>query len=530
MNQNTVKKAVLASKFCLDRVLTEDRFKDELLKSFMCFLRYFFELKNNKPFVLSHPVGRQSHFLTIRDELEKVFNLETNRLIITVPPGYAKSTMLVYFVAWTLAKYPDSNFLYIAYSQELAEKHTGTIKEIITMPAYKHFFGIELMPDSKAKSNFKLKQGGSIKAFGSAGSITGQDAGLPHCDRFSGAVIIDDAHKPTEVHSDTIRQSVIDNYNQTIKPRPRGPNVPIIFIGQRLHEEDLAGYLLSGADGNKWRQIVLKALDDAGNPLYPEVHDLEFLKKEAKYNPYVFASQYQQNPQPAGGGIFKPDWFYVHDFEPEIVRTFITIDTAETDKTYNDASVFSFWGLYKIKMGMQETGVWGLHWIDCLEIRVEPKDLDGQFWAFYMRCMRHKIKPDVVCIETKSTGVTLASTLKQAQGLRVLTVDRARRDGRTVSKIERFLECQSYVAARRISFTRDDMHIDLCREHCRKITANNTHAHDDIADTMQMAVQCALIEEILLPKVSDPTGIVKSLNEDFRVNRQLQQKAMQWDY
>jgi hypothetical protein len=512
------------------RVLTEEQFKDELLKSYMCFLQYFFELKNNKPFVLSQPIGRQSHFLTIRDELEKVFRLETNRLIINVPPGYAKSTMLVYFVAWSLAKYPDSNFLYIAYSQELAEKHTGTIKEIITMPAYKHFFGIGLMHDSKAKSNFKLKQGGSIKAFGSSGSITGQDAGLPHCDRFSGGVIIDDAHKPTEVHSDTIRQSVIDNYNQTIKPRPRGPNVPIIFIGQRLHEEDLAGYLLSGADGNDWRKVVLQAIDNSGNALYPEVHDKEFLKKEAKFNPYVYSSQYQQNPQPAGGGIFKPEWFHLMDFEPEIVRTFITIDTAETDKTYNDASVFSFWGLYKVKAGAQELNLWGLHWIDCLEMHVEPKDLESVYWSFYMRCMKHKVKPDICVIEAKSTGTTLYSSVKETQGMRVLEIERSRRKGRPVSKIERFLECQPYVASRRISFTRGDLHLESCREHCRKITANNTHAHDDIADTMQTAIQCALIEEVLLPKVSDPTGIIKTMGNDFRANQFIQQKAMQWDY
>jgi len=49
----------------------------------------------------------------------------------------------------------------------------------------------------------------------------------------------DDMHKPDEVHSDTMRQSVIDNYSETILQRPRGPNAPMIFIGQRLHEADL---------------------------------------------------------------------------------------------------------------------------------------------------------------------------------------------------------------------------------------------------------------------------------------------------
>ena len=79
-------------------------------------------------------------------------------------------------------------------------------------------------------------------------------------ERFQGAVIIDDAHKPDEVHSDTIRQSVIDNYRETIQQRARGINVPFIFIGQRLHEDDLGAYLIAGKDGYEWHKLSLKVL------------------------------------------------------------------------------------------------------------------------------------------------------------------------------------------------------------------------------------------------------------------------------
>ena len=504
--------------------LTEfDNRKALLLHDYKYFLRTFFAIKNNKPFTWSYPPGRKSHFDIIADELTAVFNLKTNRLVINVPPGYAKSTMLIYFIAWALARYPDCNFLYIAYSQELAEKHTATIKDIIQLPEYKQYFGVELCSDSKAKGNFKLTGGGTVKSFGSSGSITGQDAGLPHCDRFSGCVVIDDAHKPTEIHSDTMRQSVIDNYNQTIKPRPRGPNVPILFIGQRLHEQDLAGYLLSGADGYDWKSVVLKARDEAGNALYPEVHNLAFLDREESFNIYTFHSQYQQDPQPSGGGIFKPEWLHIHEMEPpNIVRTFVTIDSAETDKSYNDATVFSFWGLHKIKYGLIDTGVWGLHWIDCREIRVEPKDLEPQFFSFYMQCMGHSVKPDTVCIEKKSTGTTLISTLKQAQGWRILEVERNRQNGRSVSKIDRLLECQPYLASRRISFTRGALHLDMCKEHLRKITANGTHSFDDIADTMQSAIQCALIEGTLLPYDNQQENeVMDALAQSFSHTQQM---------
>ena len=35
--------------------------------------------------------------------------------------------------------------------------------------------------------------------------------------------------------------------------------------------------------------------------------------------------------------------------EPNVLYSFITADTAETSKSYNDATVFSFWGIYEIE-------------------------------------------------------------------------------------------------------------------------------------------------------------------------------------
>ena len=65
-------------------------------------------------------------------------------------------------------------------------------------------------------------------------------------------------------------------------------------------------------------------------------------------------------------------------------------DTAETAKSYNDATVFSFWGVYEIESYGVKTGQYGLHWIDTLECRVEPKDLKGTFLEFWQQCMRYQ--------------------------------------------------------------------------------------------------------------------------------------------
>jgi hypothetical protein len=490
-----------------------EELKAELLGSFLLFVQTFFPLVTGKPFVISNPPGRESHFITIARELTLVFRMQCNALTIQVPPGSGKSTLLSMFTAWTMAKYQNSQYLYISYSHELASKHTAFIKQIIECRQYKELFGIKVRSDSRAKDFFQTEQGASVKAFGSSGSITGQDAGLPHADHFTGCVIMDDCHKPGEVHSDTVRQSVIQNYRETILQRPRAPNVAMIYIGQRLHEDDLPAYLLSGNDVRAWKPVVLKALDDAGNALYPEVNPLSQLLEQQEKNPYVFASQYQQNPIPAGGALFKEHYFPILDQEPEILLTFITADTAETTKSYNDGTVFSFWGLYKIKEQGIETGQIGLHWLDCIELRIEPKDLESEFRSFYGDCMLHKVKPLIAVIEKKSTGVTLCSILESMRGLQIREVKRSVIHG---SKADRYIQMQQIVASKLVSFTQDSRHHIKCINHMMRITANDSHRWDDIADTLYDAVKISLIDKTLtIEQDRDGSHIVKSMAQEM---------------
>jgi predicted phage terminase large subunit-like protein len=100
----------------------------------------------------------------------------------------------------------------------------------------------------------------------------------------------------------------------------------------------------------------------------------------------------------------------------------------------------------------------------------------------------------IAAIEKKSTGTTLLSVIKDIQGIQVRDINRTRASG---SKTQRFLECQPYTASKRISFTRGARHIDKCINHMTKITANDSHRHDDIADTLADAIKIALIDKLL---------------------------------
>ena len=471
-----------------------DQLRMNLCSDFLLFTRVFFKIITGREFYISNPLGRESHFVTVARELTLCKDLKTINLIINMPPGYAKSTLLSYWTAWTLAMYPDSQYLYISYGVDLAAKHTEMIKRIVSCKEYKELFGVEIRTDSKAKDHFRTTSGGSIKAFGSSGGIVGQDGGLPNENRFTGAVICDDLHKIDEAHSATMRNRIIENYRETITQRPRSPLVPLICVGQRVHEDDIINFMLSGNDTRKWKTVILKAIDDAGNALYPEVNSRAQLREMQEKSPYVFSSQFQQNPIPAGGSIFKPDWFVTLDFEPEILMTFITADTAETNKSYNDATVFCFWGLYEIETMGRKTGEFGLHWLDCMEIRIEPKDLKDNFLDFWQDCMRHKIPPLMAAIEKKSTGTTLVSVLQELRGIQIRGIERNRASG---SKTQRLLECQPYVASKRISFTEGAKHKEMCIEHMLKLTSNESHRHDDIGDCLADAIKIALIDKTL---------------------------------
>ncbi|MBP6354101.1 MAG: hypothetical protein KA318_00225 [Nitrosomonas sp.] len=504
--------------------LEKEELAAELKGSFLYFCQFFYRIVTGRDFIISQPIGRESHHITVARTLTQVQRLEIPcmHIMITMPPGSGKSTLLALWIAWCWAHDADCNFIYVSYAHELAAKHTAFVKSIVESREYGYLFDVYLKKDSRAKDKFATTRGGTLCAFGSAGAVTGQDAGLQTEEmRFTGALILDDPHKPDEAHSQMMREKVITNYKETMVARPRGPNVPTIMIGQRVHEADLAAFFMSGQDLTEWEKIILKSLDEAGNALHPEVHSKEKLLAMQEKMPYVFASQFQQNPIPPGGSLFKEDWFFLMDEEPEIICTFLTIDSAETSKTYNDPTAMSFFGIYEIEAFGKKTGEIGLHWLDCIEVWVEPMDLEQTFMSFWLECSRHKVPPLIAGIEKKSTGVTLISSAKKAQGLQIREIQRTAATG---GKTVRFLEMQPFVASNRVSLTHGARHLNLCIDHMLKITANETHRHDDIADTLYDGIKMGLIDQSIY-KITNVTkskeGLLSNLAQSMHRQTQL---------
>jgi len=260
---------------------------------------------------------RGPHHKTICDALMRVYRGESKRLIINVAPRYSKTELaVVNFIAWGLGKNPDSEFIHASYSGALAVNNAAQCRELVRHPAYQSIFPkVTLRDDSQAKHDWRTTEGGVVYATGTSGTITGFGAGKMRSG-FGGAIIVDDAHKADEARSDVMRQNVIDWFQNTLESRTNSPDTPIIIIMQRLHENDLAGWLLAGGNGEKWDHVCIKTLQDDGTALWPEKHDKARLLQMKMAAPYTFAGQYQQAPSPPEGNIFKPDQIGIIDAVP----------------------------------------------------------------------------------------------------------------------------------------------------------------------------------------------------------------------
>ena len=273
------------------------------------------------------------HHRVVCDALMKVFRGETKRLIINIPPRYSKTELAVInFMAWCFGKAPDSEFIHVSYSATLAANNAFQTRNLVQEEAYlKVFPNLTLRDDSKAKDDWRTSDGGVCYSQGTGGTITGFGAGKLR-DTFGGAIIIDDPHKASEARSDTIRKSVIEWFQNTLESRTNSPDTPIILIMQRLHEEDLAGWLLDGGNGEVWEHLELSAIQPDGSALWPEKHTIQELNRMELAAPYVFSGQYRQRPSPPAGGFFKPDNIEIVDALPsEILKEVRAWDLASSE-------------------------------------------------------------------------------------------------------------------------------------------------------------------------------------------------------
>jgi predicted phage terminase large subunit-like protein len=401
------------------------------------FTKYMFQ-KRRKQNLMEAPFHKE-----LCRTLERVVTGDINRLIINVPPRSGKTEVAVKaFIAWCMGIFPDAEFIHASYAQTLATANTAEIREIMSHEAFAAVFGApKYRNDTNAKDHFKTKDGGHVYATGAGGTITGFGAGKMR-DYFGGAIVVDDPHKAGEAASDTMRQNVLNWFTTTLESRKNSRETPIILIMQRLHEEDLSGFLLDGGNGEKWHHLVIPAIDPDGNSFWPENSNFEIdnLRRMEKSNSYVFAGQYMQRPAPIGGGIFKDSWWQYYTIEPAFEWRGIYADTAQKTKEENDYSVLQCWG--RTKEGQR-------YLIDQIRGKWESPELRDQaraFWNKHRAVSNGKLRH--MKVEDKVSGTDLIQTLRR-EGLPVLGVQRG------TDKVTRALDAAPYVESGNVFLPRN---------------------------------------------------------------------------
>lgn len=298
--------------------ITRDQYiKAKLLDSPLFFTRYFFKHQYNRKFVVSE------HHKEICRVIKRILKGECRRIIINMPPRYGKTELLVKtLMSIGLAINPKSKFIHTSYSETLALDNSETVKDLIESEEYQKYFNFRLKKDSKSKRKWYTDEGGGIYAAASGGQITGFGAGQVDeedkelkdyitdidlmKDTFNGAIIIDDPIKPEDAEYPQQRTKINERFDNTIRSRVNSRNTPIIIVMQRVHEEDLTGYLLD-TEPEEWEVLNMPAISEDNKPLWEFKHTLEELLKLKKANETVFQNQYQQDPKPAKGMVFNKE-------------------------------------------------------------------------------------------------------------------------------------------------------------------------------------------------------------------------------
>ena len=326
----------------------------KLLTDFEFFNRFFFKRIYGRNFVMA------PHHHLIAEKMKAVARGDIRRLIINIPPRYSKSEMVVRsFISWCMANNPRSKFMHLSYADTLVKDNSDAIRDIIKDPAFRYLFPDTVISQkTDAKEKWYTERGGGLYAVSTGSPITGFGAGDfgdrqyqgtgSDADGFGGAIIIDDPLKPADKDSDLKRERINMRFNNTIASRVNNPGVtPIVLIMQRLHDHDMAGFLLGGGSGEPWESLVLPAINPDGTPLWPEKHTIEQLEAMRAADPETFASQYMQSPMVASGNIFKREWFRFYDEKslPVIFdKVFQSWDFTFKNASHSDNVCGTLWG------------------------------------------------------------------------------------------------------------------------------------------------------------------------------------------
>lgn len=415
----------------------------------MEFIRYFWHvLEPETPLVEGWTME------AICEHLESVTDGRIKRLLINVSPGSAKSIIVnVFWPAWEAGPRDMAHLRYVtfSYSASLTMRDNGRYRDLLVSREYQALWGSRVRPVKIGE----MKISNDHKGWKLASSVGGVGTG-ERGDR----VILDDPHNVKEAESDQVRGETIRWFRESMSNRLNSLETGVIVvIMQRVHEEDISGIILSlGLD---YDHLVIpmeydygRQTHDDGSPIQTSIgwHDPRWSEDPDECNgtlawperfspqtiistkhvvaPFAWASQYQQSPEPRGGGIFKREWWQFWEGKwPEFQYIVASLDTAYTEKEQNDPSGMTVWGVFLNERGQRRIMLmhaWRKHLIfRGPNVDKRPNETVEVYrqrsiphwglveWAADT-CRRYKV--DRLLVEAKASGISVGQELSRLHG------------------------------------------------------------------------------------------------------------------
>lgn len=408
------------------------------------------------------------HIELLADYLCAVECGKIKRLIINIPPRTLKSVCVsVAWPAWILGQDPTKRIMVASYAQSLSIKHSLDTRLIMSSDWYQELFqNTRLSKKHNLKSKFMTSCHGFRMATSVGGMSTGEGGDI---------LIIDDPHNPSHINSPKRRQNVIDWFEQTFSSRLNNKKKgAIVIVMQRLHEEDLCGYLMKNAPEN-WHLLKLPVSTDesvsyqcgnniyeykSGSSLHNGRYDPEILSKiRDEMGRDNFAAQYMQSPIPLANSIltYEDISWYGNISRPAdyIVQSW---DTAIKTSAKSDYSVCTTWAV----IGSE------YYLLDIIRQKMAYPELKTKVRAIY-----EEFKAKIVLIEDKGSGQSIIQDLR-AEGISCIVPIKPKLD-----KITRFA---SVVPLFQSGIVKIPKYMDSAA--LKELVSFPNSEHDDLVDSV----------------------------------------------
>ena len=451
-----------------------------------------------------------AHLEAITDEVMIDDEKYYNRLLINVPPGTMKSLIVnVFWPSWEWGprNMPHLRYVCAAHQQDLAVRDSTKMRRLIQSEWYQARWGdkVQLTGDQNQKTKFENTATGFRQSI-SSGSITGVRG-----DR----VIIDDPHSVDGANSDVQRASTIEWFTQAVPTRLNNPDKSaIVVIMQRLHEEDVSGVIIDQKLGYDHIMLPMEFDPTRAVPTMlgwedprTELGELLFLGRFPKHvverekqamGPYAISGQYQQIPTPADGGIVKQDWWQLWPNDialPAFDFIVGSLDTAFTEKTENDYTAMTVWGVFSedpVSNDGMANPKKGMYKVQRTYRQPHPKVMLVYAWQERLELNKvvtkvaktiKDLQIDTILIENKAAGIPVSQELRRlfaGRGFQVILDD-----PKSLDKTSRLYSIQ-HLFSEGLIYAPDKTWVDQVIQQTVMFPKGK---HDDLVDTISMALR-----------------------------------------